>query len=138
MKEVFADTGYWIAVLRRGDPLHAKAMEISGTLKTSRIVTSEMVLVELLNALGDSGAGLRATAASAVDRLRSAPNVLVVRQTSAQFDAALARYQSRPDKDWSLTDCASFLIMEERDIREALVHDRGFQQAGFRTLLRDD
>ena len=57
-------------------------------------------------------------------------------QTSAQFDAAVDRYASRLDKNWSLTDCASFILMEEMDITEALAHDRDFEQAGFVALLR--
>lgn len=138
MREVFADTGYWIAVFMRRDPLHEAAMNISGALKSCRLVTSEMVLVELLNALSDGGTELRATAVNAVERLRRDANVSIVPQSSSQFSAALTLYQSRADKNWSLTDCASFLIMEEWAIQEALAHDRGFQQAGFTALLRDD
>jgi len=138
MKEVFPDTGYWLAVLRKRDPLHDRAMGVSRSLTGCRIVTSEMVLVELLNALGDSGVELRTTAANAVVRLRRDANVVVEPQTSTQFTSALARYQGRSDKNWSLTDCASFLIMEERNIGEALSHDRGFQQSGFKALLRGD
>ena len=48
---------------------------------------------------------------------------------------ALDQYERRPDKDWSLTDCLSFLLMEERGITEALTADHHFEQAGFRALL---
>jgi hypothetical protein len=51
--------------------------------------------------------------------------------------AALTLYAQRPDKEWGLTDCASFLIMQERGITEALVYDDHFHQAGFIPLLRD-
>ena len=138
MKEVFADAGYWIAVFMPRDHLHGKAMQVSKTLGSCRLVTSEMVLVELLNALSNCGTELRTTAADAVERLRRDANVSIVPQSSSQFSAALKFYQRRADKNWSLTDCASFLIMEERAIQEALAHDRGFQQAGFTALLRDD
>jgi predicted nucleic acid-binding protein len=43
---------------------------------------------------------------------------------------------SRPDKDWSLTDCISFVVMENQDITEALTADRHFVQAGFTALLK--
>jgi predicted nucleic acid-binding protein len=138
MREVFADTGYWIAVLNSDDAHNRSAMMASNQLKDCRFVTSEMVLVELLNALGARGAALRRAAGDAAERLRNDPRVLVVPQTSAQFIDALARYRTRSDKRWSLTDCASFLIMEERGIGEALAHDRHFEQAGFRALLRDE
>jgi predicted nucleic acid-binding protein len=57
-------------------------------------------------------------------------------QTSDQFKRALSRYEERTDKDWSLTDCASFLIMEAEGIEEALTYDQHFAQVGFRALLR--
>ncbi|EKE25438.1 MAG: hypothetical protein ACD_5C00161G0004, partial [uncultured bacterium] len=45
-------------------------------------------------------------------------------------------YKRMADKDWSLTDCASFEIMKARGITEALAHDHHFEQAGFTALLR--
>ena len=56
----------------------------------------------------------------------------------AQFQAAVEHYADGPDQTWSLTDCASFLVMEERSISEALAYDRDFEQAGFTALLRAD
>ena len=50
----------------------------------------------------------------------------------------MERYASRSDQSWSLTDCASFLVMEERNITDALAYDRDFEQAGFRALLREN
>jgi len=41
-----------------------------------------------------------------------------------------------PDKGWSLTDCASFVIMEDEGLPAALTHDHHFEQAGFQALLR--
>lgn len=57
-------------------------------------------------------------------------------QTAAQFRAAVERYAERPDQTWSLADRASFIVMEERGITDALAHDRDFEQAGFTALLR--
>ena len=51
---------------------------------------------------------------------------------------AVERYAARPDQTWSLTDCASFIVMEERNIVEALAYDKDFKQAGFSALLRED
>ena len=66
----------------------------------------------------------------------AAPNVEAIPQTSAQFPVALERYLNRLDQRWSLVDCASFIVMEPRQIQEALVFDRHFEQAGFTALLR--
>ena len=46
------------------------------------------------------------------------------------------RYSSRLDQSWSLVDCSSFVLMEERGIRDALAYDVDFVQAGFNALLR--
>jgi predicted nucleic acid-binding protein len=60
----------------------------------------------------------------------------VVPQTSLQFSAAFEQYRGMTDKEWSLTDCASFVPMRERGIKDALAHDHHFEQAGFVALLR--
>ncbi|MCR4304870.1 MAG: PIN domain-containing protein [Gallionella sp.] len=135
MKVVFADTGYWVAVLDPKDDLNTKAKAISSNLGKTRILTTEMVLDELLTALSRLPA--RAVAISGVDAIRTNPNVEVVPQTSIQFREAFDLYKRMADKEWSLTDCASFEIMRARGISEALAHDRHFEQAGFKALLRD-
>jgi len=53
----------------------------------------------------------------------------------SQLERAQGLFCSRADKSWSLTDCTSFVIMEDRGIRDALTGDRHFEQAGFRALL---
>ena len=45
-------------------------------------------------------------------------------------------YRERPDKEWSLTDCISFVVMAEKGLSEALTGDRHFEQAGFKPLLK--
>ena len=71
-----------------------------------------------------------------VRELEQNPDVEIIPQTDAQFRASVERYAARPDQRWSLTDCASFLVMEERGLTEALAYDRDFEQAGFVALLR--
>jgi len=135
MRFVFADTGYWEAVLNPKDMLHAKAREISASLGKFRILTTEMVLDELLAAL--SPLPERAFAIRGVETICANPNVEVIPQTSVQFREAFDLYKQMADKSWSLTDCASFEIMKTRGISEALAHDRHFEQAGFVALLRN-
>jgi predicted nucleic acid-binding protein len=55
--------------------------------------------------------------------------------TSSVFDEGLERYQRHADKTWGMTDCTSFVIMEQHRIKVALSGDRDFQQAGFKALL---
>ena len=134
MRIVFADTGYWVALLNPRDQHHVKVKSLSSSLGQTRIVTSEMVLDELLAGLSEPP--VRAIAISAVSSILTNPNVEVVPQTSLQFREAFNMYKSRTDKAWSLTDCASFNLMKERGVTEALAHDGHFEQAGFVALLR--
>ena len=134
MKVVFVDTGFWIARIKPNDTQSARAAEVTRTLGPVRLLTSEMVLNEFLAAF--SAVPLRASAVAFVRTIMANPNVEVVAQTSIQFPEAFELYANRPDKEWSLTDCASFNLMRERGISDALAHDHHFEQAGFTALLR--
>ncbi|MGH7794701.1 MAG: type II toxin-antitoxin system VapC family toxin [Candidatus Binatia bacterium] len=136
MRSIFADAGYFIALLNPKDDLHAKAKSVSDELEQARLITSEMVLAEVLAFFADKGPLLREAASNAATQLCNNPNVTVVPQTSLQFRAALDLYRARSDKEWSLIDCASVLIMQSENIAEALTHDHHFEQAGFKALLR--
>jgi uncharacterized protein len=137
MTSVFADAGYWIALLNPTDTLHERAARVSASIGRTRILTSELVLAEVLNACSRKGDLSRMGACTLIDKMRSNPNVEIVPMTSSAFRQAVERYRRRADKKWGLTDCASFLIMEEKGITDALSADRDFQQAGFKALLLD-
>ncbi len=137
MREIFADAGYWIALLHSGDQHHVKAEAVASGLGKALIVTTQMALTEVFNATARMGEDARRHVIQLSDDLENDPNVEVIPQTDDQFRAAVERYASRSDQRWSLTDCASFLVMEERKISEALAYDRDFEQAGFSALLRE-
>lgn len=118
------------------DELHGRAQDETALLQGARIVTSQMVLVEVLTHFGDRSDYVRRAAVSGVRALEEDVNVEVVPQSSDQFDSAVSRYASRSDQAWSPTDCASFIIMERMGISEALAYDRDFEQAGYVALLR--
>jgi len=136
MRVVFADSAYWIALLNRRDGLHGEAVRQSLLLTDAAVVTSEMVLVEVLNYFSAAGLPVRATVSGFVKHILVNSDCQVIPQTSDQFRNALRLFHERSDKNWSLTDCASILIMESRDIREILTEDKHFKQAGFTPLLR--
>ncbi|MDE2987442.1 MAG: PIN domain-containing protein [Chloroflexota bacterium] len=138
MAALFADSGYWIALIDSRDQLHSRARAASARLNDSDIVTTQMALAETLASQAGSGDRARLAATRLVERLVESPQVEIIPQTDAQFQAAFERYAARPDQRWSLTDCASFIVMEERGISEALAYDRDFEQAGFTALLRHE
>lgn len=136
MTALFTDSGYFIALVDSRDQLHSRGA--SARLNDVEIVTTQMALVETLASEAGSGERARLAATRLVERLVRSRQVEIIPQTDAQFQAAFERYAARLDQRWSLTDCASFIVMEERGISEALAYDRDFEQAGFTALLRHE
>ncbi|MDD1413706.1 nucleic acid-binding protein [Dolichospermum sp. ST_con] len=136
MRKIFADTGYWIALLNPDDDLHQKAKQITTSIKFIPLVTSEMVFTELLNAFSGKGIYYRQKAVQFINYCFDNPEIEVVIQTDELFKSGLDLYNQRPDQAWSLTDCTSFHIMSQKNILEALAYDKHFEQAGFIALLR--
>jgi uncharacterized protein len=65
------------------------------------------------------------------------PAVEIVALSEEWYARAMRLYGERPDKEWGLTDCVSFVVMQERGLTEALTTDDHFRQAGYRPLLLD-
>ena len=136
MKVLFVDAVYWIALLSPRDSLHEQAVSLSRSLDQTLLVTTEMVLTEILNAFAKQGAAFRRAAAALILRLQQDTNARIIPQNSAQFDESFQLFRSRPDKQWCHTDCASFLFMEKEGITGALTYDRHFERVGFQALMR--
>lgn len=132
---IFLDTGYFLALFNPRDGLHDRAVAWSIRAKEP-LVLSEYVLWECVNAF--SGLQERKTAHAIVQYVDVEGGAELIPASAALFRAGLALHRKRQDKEWSLTDCISFHIMQERGIRQALAFDQHFEQAGFIALLRQD
>ena len=132
MNVVFADAGYFITNLDNRDPLHERARTVAAGLGLFSTVTTQMVIAEVLNYVSRGGDYLRSLAVQMVRNLEARPDVEIVPQTEDQFRAAVERYAARPDQTWSLTDCASFLVMEQRNITEGARLRPGLRAGGLR------
>jgi predicted nucleic acid-binding protein len=132
---LFADTFYWVALLNPRDAFHPAVMSYSRTLRGARVVTTDEVFTEVLNFWGGAGRYWRTAAGAQVRRLRQNPAIEVLPQTRADFDAALALYEARPDKGYSLTDCRSMAALRALGITDVLTNDHHFSQEGFTILF---
>lgn len=134
--EWFLDASYAIAVASRTDASHTKARELAERVFREGIslVTTRAVLLEIGNSL--ASAKMRAFGVNMLVRLSRDPNVTVVEMDEPLYAAGFELYRSRPDKEWGMIDCISFVVMERLGIKEALTADHHFEQAGFRALLR--
>lgn len=137
MKERFVDTGYWVALLLPDDALHEAALALADAIPSGgSLVTSELVFIELLNFVSEIDPSLRLEAARTWREMILKPGFSIVPVSNNLLESARTLYEKFSDKEWSLTDCASFIIMGERKIHDALTADHHFEQAGFRALLR--
>ncbi len=137
MREVFADTAYWVALQFEKDSLRRFAKHWTLTEADSvLIVTSDLVLIEFLNFASGVGANTRLEVAEIWQRTHSNQEILVIPDTDHLLQAAVQLFKRSADKEWSLTDCASMLIMRGRGISEALTSDHHLEQAGFQLLMR--
>lgn len=135
MRQLFVDSFYYIALLNPRDAYHERAQIIAPMIAGSHFCTTDLILVEIANSL--SVLRLREHAAAYLRLLEQSQDTTIVHMNADLFERALSRYEQRSDKEWSLTDCLSFVVMEDNDITEALTGDHHFEQAGFRPLLRE-
>src|SRR5439155_15762268 len=94
------------------DAFHAVVAAFSQTLRRVHLVTTDEVLSEVLRHFAGLGPYWRANKAlGLVHDMRSDPDADVLPQTRAHFDASLALYEARRDKEYSLTDCRSIVAL---------------------------
>jgi uncharacterized protein len=124
---VFADTFFYQALLDERDPALAQS-------KVKRaIVTTEFILPELGNAC--ARAEDHADFLALLAGIRASPRTRIVPLDSPLLQRGLDLFAARPDKNWSLTDCTSFIVMKDEGLTEALTADSHFEQAGFKVLF---
>jgi hypothetical protein len=132
MTPCFADTFFFLALVSRKDA-RVRAAAVEARESGRPIITTAWVLVELADALCD--VVNRPVFERLYTTLLSSNNVEIVPADQALLEQGIQRFRSRQDKDWSLTDCLSFLVMEQQGLTDALTGDRHFEQAGFRAML---
>jgi len=135
MKSVFADSHYWIAIVKPDDQWAEAAKWAKKSLGEVLIVTTDEVLTEFLAALS-SGEHMRRQAAKMVRLILENPNVKVIPQTRESFLKGLTFYETRSDKEYSLTDCISMNVMRTESLVEALTNDHHFEQEGYTVLIK--
>ena len=131
MKALFVDTAGWMAALDASDPLHVRTcaardqwLEGGGMLVTTDYVVDETLTLIRIR--------LHLEAAEAWWRQVDGSRRVQWEQVSpARAEKARGWFFRYKDKDFSFTDCTSFVVMRELKLREALTTDHHFAQAGF-------
>lgn len=136
--DVFLDAAYAIALSVSNDLYHERAVFLADELEAAktRLITTHAVMLEIGNALAKQR--YRHAAVKLLYSLEADPNVEIIPLSKQLYERAFQLYRERSDKEWGLTDCVSFIVMQDLNITEALTTNEHFQQAGFQALLRED
>lgn len=130
----FIDTSHLLAFVNMSDEYYEQANFAAAALE-GKLLTTEAVLTEFGNSLHE--ARWKQLVVKTIIALRNDLDTEILSVDASLFNRAFELYRSRLDKDWSLTDCISFVVMQERGLTEALTIDHHFEQAGFRALLQE-
>ena len=129
----FVDTSFLLALGFTNDENHQNALRLYHSLAKDYL-TTEYVLAEFLDAT--SGVSSRQRGLATVEGILVDRRFVVVSAATDLLKEGMSLYGQRPDMEWGITDCVSFLVMRQHALTEALTADRHFEQAGFRALLR--
>ena len=134
---VFVDTAAWLALVNKSDNAHQSARKVRNELLRARFQFSvtNYVLLEIANALCKSR--YKETAVKLIDSIKRTKDIQVLEVSKEIYEEAWRIYSTYSDKDWSLTDCTSFVVMREKGITQAFTTDRHFEQAGFDILIKN-
>ncbi len=132
--KVFVDTLFVVALINQRDTYHARASELADLYDGQPLLTTDVVLLEVGNALARS---FKRQAIEIIDNFLVSNEVEIIRLTPQLFEQAYSLYKQYQDKEWGLLDCVSFVIMRRAGVTDALTFDQHFVQAGFRALMRD-
>jgi predicted nucleic acid-binding protein len=106
---IFVDTGYILAAINTADKYHKRAQTAAECVEPP-FLTTEAVLIEIGNALAKQR--WRAFGAATLAKLRNSPDIQIVPLETTLLEEAIGLYSTRPDKEWGLTDCISFIVMQ--------------------------
>lgn len=135
--KVFLDTAFVLALASPSDQYHGKAKELSRQIKKGGIalLTTRAILIEIGDAM--AGQSRRKAGIIMLESLENDDNLEIFPNSEELYNKAFDLFAARPDNEWGMTDCISFVVMKEYDISETLTADVHFQQAGFVALMRE-
>lgn len=138
MAAVFVDTAFFVAILVSRDQWRQLAMDAREHLGDTPLLTTDEVLVEVLTSFSNTGETGRRLAAELVREVLDTSEIRVIPQSRQSFLDGLARYENRPDKNYSIQDCIAMNVMDAESITQALTSDHNFEQEGFTILMKPD
>jgi hypothetical protein len=140
VRTLFVDASYFVAIFNEDDEWHAPALRLGDEFARAsdvRFVTTLAVLGEFLTSMSRRHDAMKTEAVAFVRRVLDRPQFEIVTVDRSLFDSAVELFSRRLDKEYSMVDCISMVICQQRSITEVLTADRDFQQERLRALLRE-
>lgn len=136
--DIFADTAGRGHLVDPAQKHHDRAADIyrDARRRGDTLVTTNHILMELATLLINPLRIARPKIVAFIEGLKASPHVHNVHVNPSLDEQEWKLFADRPDKEWSLVDCASFVVMRRRGMSEALTTDHHFEQAGFSRLLK--
>lgn len=127
-EKLFFDTSAVYAYINRKDPDHEKVKGLITGYKDKLVITNyifDEVITLVSSRIGHE------TAVRIGEILRHSPQIETVWISSSDERDAWKLFADRKDKDYSFTDCTSFVVMRRLGIAKCLALDSHFTQEGF-------
>jgi hypothetical protein len=129
---LLADTGALLAFLLKADQHHRAAVGFVQRHPDARFVLTDLILSELVTRLRARAGAAKAAAAGR--SLLEGRRYSVLFADAPLVRSALARMEQFQDTRLSLTDCASFELIDRLGLDGAFAFDRDFRDCGYRML----
>ena len=138
MSDLFVDTSGWANLIDVSQLFHSLSVKIYQNARSQKhkIITTSYIITELIALLSKPLRIPRPKAIAFIQSLKTSPYVEVIHISKEIDTKAWELLMQRQDKEWSLVDCSSFIVMQECKITESLTSDHHFEQAGFIRLLK--
>ena len=138
MSDLFVDTSGWANLIDVSQPFHSLSVKIYQNMRSQKhkIITTSYIITELIALLSSPLRIPRPKAIAFIQSLKTSPYIEVIHISKEIDTKAWELLMQRQDKEWSLVDCSSFIVMQECKITESLTSDHHFEQAGFICLLK--
>lgn len=132
VEQILVDTAFVLALINERDQFHDRAQELADVFAGQSLLITDAVSLEIGNAMAR---GFKQQAIAIINDFIVSDEVEVFYYSAQIFGEAFALYKKYKDKEWSLVDCISFIVMRERGIKQALTFDHHFEQAGFTAIM---
>lgn len=130
---IFVDTGAWIAIYKRNDRHYREAVAIYNNLRDqeTQLLTTDYVIDETVTRLRyDTNHSVAVAFLEFIGNAEIAGGLTIVEIDKDVFEKAIALFRQYGSARLSFTDCTSFVVCRENDIREAFAFDQHFSMMG--------